>query len=171
MKVVSRRDGNNRGWPGYLFGGRVRTSTFALLVAFFATWWLYYTYSPSSTGPTSPETQVVPPGFVPDPEYTWVPRTKVEVPRPTTTTPTTTAPTTTTPTTTTETTEPTMTDPNAPDTSGPETTPADPDVPTTTAPGPATSPVPAPFAPVPTTPDTSTVMPGPGPSPTPPRAQ
>jgi cobalt-zinc-cadmium efflux system protein len=32
-RASDRREG--RGWPGFLFGGRVRTSTVALLIAFF----------------------------------------------------------------------------------------------------------------------------------------
>lgn len=90
MKIIGPRTGEPRGWPGYLFGGRVRTSTFALVVAFFLTWWVYYTYQPPAPAPSGNETQLVPPGFVPDPEYTWVPRTSVRE-RPTTTTPTTTS--------------------------------------------------------------------------------
>jgi hypothetical protein len=110
-----RKLGNNveRGWPGYLFGGRIRTSTVVLIIAFGALWWLYDDHqrsARSSTTPTEvPATQVVPPGFVPDPNYTWVPRTQVEQPPPTvtitettTTTPTTTTPTPTTSTTITE---------------------------------------------------------------------
>ena len=31
----------DRGWPGYLFGGRMRTSTLVLIVAFVALWWVY----------------------------------------------------------------------------------------------------------------------------------
>ena len=90
MKIIGPRTGEPRGWPGYLFGGRVRTSTFALAVAFFVTWWVYYTYQPPAPTPSGTETQLVPPGFVPDPEYTWVPRTSVRE-RPLTTTPTTTS--------------------------------------------------------------------------------
>ncbi len=90
-------------WPNYMFGGRVRTSTLVLIIAFFATWWAYDTYRPAPTPSAIP--QVVPPGFVPDPAYTWVPRTKVQAPptydtpTPTTTPPppTTTVPPTTTP--------------------------------------------------------------------------
>jgi cytoskeletal protein RodZ len=90
MKIIGSRTGEPRGWPGYLFGGRVRTSTFALIAAFFVTWWVYYTYQPPAPAPAGTETQMVPPGFVPDPEYTWVPRTSVRE-RPTlSTTPTTT---------------------------------------------------------------------------------
>lgn len=98
-----------RGWPAYLFGGRLRTSTLALIVAFVAIWWIYETYQPAEEPPPQvPASDVVPPGFIPDPAYTWVPRTYVQ--RPTTTTPTTTTPTTAT----------TPTTPTTP-TSGPET--------------------------------------------------
>lgn len=95
-----------RGWPAYLFGGRLRTSTLALIVAFVAIWWIYETYQPAEEPPPQvPASDVVPPGFIPDPAYTWVPRTYVQ--RPTTTTPTTTTST-------------TATTPTTP-TSGPET--------------------------------------------------
>ena len=85
------------GWPGYLFGGRVRTSTVVLILAFAASWWVYddHQQSTKSTNQTTqvPATQVVPPGFVPDPNYTWVPRTQVQEPLPSVTeTPTTTQP-------------------------------------------------------------------------------
>ena len=106
-RATDRREG--RGWPGFLFGGRVRTSTLALLIAFFATWWLFETYQPAPAPPEQvPASEVVPPGFIPDPAYTWAPRTAVQTrpPTPTTTTPITTTPTTTT-TTTTETEAPT----------------------------------------------------------------
>jgi hypothetical protein len=76
----------------YLFGGRVRTSTVVLIVAFLAVWWVYDTYRPEPA-PKPPAPQVVPPGFVPDPNYTWVPRSRVQQPPPTVTvtpTPTTT---------------------------------------------------------------------------------
>ena len=66
----------NRHWPNYMFGGRLRTSTLVLIVAFFAVWWTYDTYRPAPTPPAAP--QVVPPGFVPDPAYTWVPRSRVQ---------------------------------------------------------------------------------------------
>jgi cytoskeletal protein RodZ len=100
-RATDRREG--RGWPGFLFGGRVRTSTLVLLIAFFATWWLFETYQPAPAPPEQvPATEVVPPGFIPDPAYTWAPRADVlrrsPTPTPTTTTPTTTeteAPTTT----------------------------------------------------------------------------
>lgn len=92
-----------RGWPDYLFGGRVRTSTVVLVVAFLALWWIYDDHQqstkPSNKTTQVPATQIVPPGFVPDPNYTWVPRTRVQQPPPSETptpTPTTTPPPTTT---------------------------------------------------------------------------
>jgi hypothetical protein len=98
--LEKRKDHRDRHWPDYIFGGRVRTSTLVLIVAFLALWWLYSEYRPqeeSHSGPVSP--QVVPPGFVPDPNYTWVPRSQVQPPPTTTTvTPTPTPTTTTTPT-------------------------------------------------------------------------
>jgi hypothetical protein len=126
-------------WPGYMFGGRVRTSTLVLIVAFFATWWTYNTYRPVPTPPVAP--QVVPPGYVPDPNYTWVPRTRVQ--EPTYNTPTTTV---------------TTTTPPPPTTS-----------PTTTTPPPLIPPfvLPPPFGPGPTTPAPSTPTPPPGPTPAP----
>jgi hypothetical protein len=99
---------NERRWPAYLFGGHLRTSTAALVIVFLAVWWIHDTYQPSSTTPTQvPATQVVPPGYVPDPNYTWVPRSRLQQPPstvtvtetatpttpPTTTTPATTSPT------------------------------------------------------------------------------
>ncbi len=98
--LTRRRD--DHGWPNYIINGRIRTSTVALIVAFFVVAWVHNTYQPAPVTPSAPETAVVPPGFVPDPEYTWVPRTNVQE-RPKTTT--------TTPTTTTTTTEPTETSP------------------------------------------------------------
>lgn len=142
MKLIpSRKD--DRSWPNYIFG-RIRTSTAALIIAFIGVWWLYETYQPAQP-PTEPATQVVPPGFIPDPSYTWVPRTDVQ--RRTTTT--TTTPTTTE--TTTETTSPT--EPTSPGES--PTSPTSP-VPTTTTPAPPGVP------PLPGTP-----TPGPTPSPAP----
>ena len=83
-------------WPKYLPGGRFRTSTVAMVIAFVALSWLQQTYQPPTPDAT-PETAVVPPGFVPDPQYTWVPRTNVRTREPesdyTTTTTTTTSPT------------------------------------------------------------------------------
>jgi hypothetical protein len=92
-----RADGVEHGWPGYLFGGRIRTSTLVLALAFLAVWWAYDDHrdSTKSTPIQVPATQVVPPGYVPDPNYTWVPRSQVQEPT-TTVTPTTTPPTTTT---------------------------------------------------------------------------
>ncbi|OBA76224.1 hypothetical protein A5641_23065 [Mycobacterium sp. 1554424.7] len=100
-------DKQRRRWS-HLFGGRMRTSTLILIIAFFAVWWVYDTYRPEAA-PKPPAPQVVPPGFVPDPNYTWVPRSKVQQPPATVTitpTPTTTVPTTTTPPVTTTTTTP-----------------------------------------------------------------
>lgn len=71
-------DGKRWKWPEHLFGGRVRTSTVALIIAFAAVWWVYDTYREEPTPPPAP--QVVPPGFIPDPAYTWVPRTKLQQP-------------------------------------------------------------------------------------------
>ena len=136
-RATDRRAG--RSWPGFLFGGRVRTSTLVLLIAFFATWWLFDTYQPATTPPEQiPATEVVPPGFIPDPSYTWVPRSDVQRPTPTTTTPTSTTPTTTdAEPTTTASESPTPSGPDTP-TSGPETTPTSsplvPPPPTTLAP-------------------------------------
>lgn len=135
MRLIARRsDGDEKRWPGYVLGGRMRSSTLGLIVAFFLTSWLYETYKPPPPEP-APATQIVPPGFVPDPEYTWVPRTKVEVPR--TTYPTTTRTTTTTTepptTTTTSPTDPTDTSPTdtptSPTVTPPTTTVVDPDGP------------------------------------------
>ncbi len=82
-------DAEKRRPLSHLFGGRIRTSTVVLIVAFLAVWWVYDTYRPPPPKPSAP--QVVPPGFVPDPNYTWVPRTRVQepsaTPTPTTTTP------------------------------------------------------------------------------------
>ncbi|CAA0128556.1 Uncharacterised protein [Mycolicibacterium vanbaalenii] len=151
----------DRGWPRYMPGGRIRTSTAGLIVAFILLSWVAQVYEPPARPPAVPESAIVPPGFVPDPNYTWVPRTNVRTREPevTTTTPTTT---TTSPTSTTTTTEPPV--PGAP------TTPTDPEGPTTTVidpdgtgPGspetftqappqpPAQAPTPAPTGPVPPT--------------------
>ena len=40
-----------RTFPAYLFGGRLRTSTLALIVAFAAIWWLYEAYEPAAEPP------------------------------------------------------------------------------------------------------------------------
>jgi len=98
--LEKRKDDRDRHWPGYI-GGRLRTSTLVLVLTFLALWWVYSEYRPqeqSTGGP--PSAQVVPPGFVPDPNYTWVPRSKVQQPPTVTVTETPTptpAPTTTTP--------------------------------------------------------------------------
>jgi hypothetical protein len=103
----------DRAWPAYILG-RVRTSTVGLIVAFFVAYWLHQTYAPPPP-PPPPTPAVVPPGFVPNPDYTWVPRTDVNTrpkstyrPTPTETTETTTT-TTPTPTTSTTTASPTTT--------------------------------------------------------------
>ena len=92
MRKLNPREG--RTWPGYLLGGRVRTSTLVLIIAFLGIGWLYETYQPTATPEQVPASEVVPPGFIPDPNYTWAPRTDVLRKTPTTTT-TTTTPTTT----------------------------------------------------------------------------
>ncbi|WP_166903837.1 hypothetical protein [Mycobacterium sp. DL440] len=137
--------------------GRVRTSTVVLVVVFIALSWVQQEYRPKQTAP-SPDTQVVPPGFVPDPDYTWVPRTKLQTPRSTTPTETpetteTTVPETTTPTETTSPTEtttpgtPTSPSSTTPPPGAPHTTVFDPDgpglLPPITLPlGPAPAPAP-----------------------------
>ncbi|MGE2834804.1 hypothetical protein [Mycobacterium sp. SMC-4] len=114
--------------PSHLFRGRVRTSTVALVVAFIALFAVQQNYEPPEK-PLPPPQQMVPPGFVPDPDYTWVPRTNVQTrePETTTTRTTTTTPTTTTTTTTT----PTTTTSPSPDPANP-TVPGIPSEPTTT---------------------------------------
>jgi hypothetical protein len=98
--------------------GRMRVSTLVLLVAFLALFWIYHNVEPAPP-PEPPAPAVVPPGFVPDPNYTWVPRTNVRRPKEpeytTTTTTTTTSPTTTT------------TSPTSPTETTPTTTMVDPD--------------------------------------------
>ena len=128
--------------------GRLRVSTIVLIVVFLALFWVYHNFEPR---PAAPPTAVVPPGFVPDPNYTWVPRTDVRRPRETlTTTETTTTTTTTSPQVTTTTTSP-----------GETTSPTSPteSTPTTTSPGETTSPTPTL---TPTTPPAA----GSGPAPT-----
>jgi len=155
-RATDRREG--RSWPGFLFGGRVRTSTVVLLMAFFATWWLFETYQPAPAPPEQvPATQVVPPGFIPDPSYTWVPRSDVQRPTPTTTPTTTTTPTPT------DAAEPTTTDSESPTSSGPDT-------PTSGPATPPTSPSPTAQPPVAPPPTTSAHVPGPSPVPSPPAA-
>ena len=57
--------------------GRMRVSTIVLIVAFLALFWVYHNFEPRPASTEAPTTAVVPPGFVPDPNYTWVPRTNV----------------------------------------------------------------------------------------------
>ena len=137
-------DDTQRRWS-HLFGGRIRTSTVLLIVTFLAVWWVYDTYRPEPA-PKAAAPQVVPPGFVPDPNYTWVPRSRVQQP-PVTPTPTTTVP---------------------------PTTTAPPPVTTTAPPPPFGLPplpclLPAPLCPPsasPTTSPSELPLPGPGPAPT-----
>ncbi|ORA83116.1 hypothetical protein BST28_02865, partial [Mycolicibacter kumamotonensis] len=77
-KPEATRDAAKRRWPVHLFNGRIRTSTVVLIIAFVAVWWVYDTYRTEPTPPAAP--QVVPPGFIPDPAYTWVPRTRLQQP-------------------------------------------------------------------------------------------
>lgn len=151
--------------------GRMRISTLVLIVAFIALFWAYHNFEPRPAATQEPVPAVVPPGYVPDPNYTWVPRTNVrEQPRMTTTTTTPTTTTTTTPTSPTETTSPTS------PTETPTTTVIDPDgigplTPQTQTPTPTTTLVdpdgPGPLAPqaqtaTPTT--APSVVPGPTPT-------
>jgi hypothetical protein len=107
--------------------GRMRVSTIVLIVAFIALFWVHQTFQPQPTSTQAPTPAVVPPGFVPDPNYTWVPRTNVRRPRePVTTTTTATTPTTTSPTTTTTSPDET-TSPTSPTETTPSTTVVDPD--------------------------------------------
>lgn len=123
-----RRGKEERRAPSHLFGGRVRTSTLVLIIAFLALWWTYETYSPrEEPRSNTPPSQVVPPGFVPDPNYTWVPRTRVQQPNNMTPTPTPTPTPTTTPpppTTTTTTTTPLIQLPCIPPFCTPTSTPS-----------------------------------------------
>jgi len=79
----------------------MRVSTIVLIVVFAALFWVYHNFEPRPAT-EAPPTAVVPPGFVPDPNYTWVPRTNVRRPKEPETTTTTTTPTTTSPTSPTE---------------------------------------------------------------------
>jgi hypothetical protein len=119
-------------WFKAKLGGRFRVSTVVLLIAFIALFWVQQTFQPEPA-PEAPASSVVPPGFVPDPNYTWVPRTQVRRPKEpdytTTTTPTTTTTETTTPSPVdTTTSSPTETSPS------PTTTVVDPDGPGPLAP-------------------------------------
>jgi len=158
MKLTFRRSADEtRGWPAYILGGRVRSSTAGLILAFVALFWVNQNYQPETAGTPQDQTQqVVPPGFVPDPNYTWVPRTNVRSREPefTTTTTTTSTPTT-------SPTEPTTspggtTTPTGP--AGPTTTVIDPDGPLplspqtyTQAPPPTSAPATTSAVPVPPT--------------------
>lgn len=101
MTKTNPREGKT--WPGYVFGGRLRTSTLVLVIAFAGFGWMFHNWEPSTSVPQQvPASEVVPPGFIPDPAYTWAPRTDVQPRNPvttTTTTPTTPTSPTTTPTT------------------------------------------------------------------------
>jgi hypothetical protein len=135
LNILKRHRDEERGWPDYLFGGHVRTSTLVLIVALVAVAWVY------NTATYRPPAQVVPPGFVPDPNYTWVQRSRVDQP-PSTVTVTLTPTTTTTP-------------------PSPTTTT------TTTTPPPFQLPCIPPFCtPSPTTSPSQLPQPGPGPAPT-----
>ncbi|PRC45841.1 hypothetical protein C6A85_93130, partial [Mycobacterium sp. ITM-2017-0098] len=134
MNIFKKSDGEGRVWPHYIIGGRLRTSTAGLILAFVALFWVNQNYQTEPPAPAiDPAQQVVPPGFVPDPNYTWVPRTNVQTREPeyTTTTPrTTTTRTTTTPPTTTSPDDPTTTSPGVPGLpTAPTTTVIDPDGP------------------------------------------
>jgi hypothetical protein len=125
--------------------GRMRVSTVVLIVAFVALFWVYHNFEPRPAAPEAPPTAVVPPGFVPDPNYTWVPRTNVRRPEEpvttTTTTPTTTSPTDTTTTSPGETTSPTSPTESTPTTTSPgETTSPTPTLTPTTPPAPGSGP-------------------------------
>ena len=146
LSILEKRSEDSdaeRRWPHYMFGGRVRTSTFVLIIAFFLVWWVYDTYRPEPA-PKPPAQQVVPPGFVPDPNYTWVPRSRVQ--------------------------QPPATDTYTPT---PTSTPPPPPVTTTTTTPPFQLPqlpclLPAPFcppSPSPTAPPPQLPQPGPGPAP------
>ena len=128
--------------------GRMRVSTIVLIVAFLALFWVYHNFEPRPAATEAPPTAVVPPGFVPDPNYTWVPRTNVRRPKEP-------EPTTTTTTTTTSPTETTTTSPS-------ETTPTSPtETPTTTiVPGPL-GPTTYTLTPTPTPTTASAPVPGP----------
>lgn len=161
---TARPAGDGHRWPGYLLGGRVRTSTVVLIIAFAGVWWVYDTYREDVTPPAAP--QVVPPGFIPDPAYTWVPRTRLQQPPATVTETVTPTPTTT------ETPSPTSEPPIRTPVPGfpfcppfcppdePEQSPAPPESP----PPPAPEPPPAP----PGSPAPSTPVPSAAPAPPPP---
>jgi hypothetical protein len=116
--------------------GRARVSTVVLIVAFLALFWVYHNFEPRPAAPEAPPTAVVPPGFVPDPNYTWVPRTNVRRPEEPVTT-TTTTPTTTSPTSPTESTPTTTVVPGP---LGPQTITGTPTLTPTTPPAPGSGP-------------------------------
>ena len=136
-------------WFKAKLGGRFRVSTAVLLIAFIALFWVQQTFQPEPAQ-EAPVPAVVPPGFVPDPNYTWVPRTQVRRPKEPDNTTTTTTPTTT------ETTTPapddTTTSPTSP---SPTTTVVDPD-----GPGGPLGPQTLIQTPVETTPTTAAPAPG-----------
>jgi hypothetical protein len=107
--------------------GRMRVSTVVLVIVFIALFWVQQTFQPEPA-PEAPVPAVVPPGFVPDPDYTWVPRTNVRRPKEADTFTPTTTPTTTTTTTTTPSPDET-TSPTSPTEPSPTTTVVDPDGP------------------------------------------
>lgn len=78
---ATRHHDSERSWPGYLLAGRIRSTTVALVLAFVVLLWAYNTHR--ATPETDHSPQVVPPGFIPDPNYTWVPRTRLQQPPPT----------------------------------------------------------------------------------------
>lgn len=78
--VEKDADDAERRWHRRVFGGRIRASTLALIVAFLAVWWVYSSYHTPATSGGEPANQVVPPGFVPDPNYPWVQRGRVDQP-------------------------------------------------------------------------------------------
>jgi hypothetical protein len=133
--------------------GRMRVSTLVLIVAFIALFWVYHNFEPRPASTEAPTTAVVPPGFVPDPNYTWVPRTNVRAPKePVTTTTTTTSPTetTTSPGETTSPTSPTTSTPTTtvvPGPLGPTTITQTPTLAPTTPPAPGSGPAPTTLAP------------------------
>ena len=71
--------------------GRIRMSTVVLLAVFCLLLWVQQTFPSERATDEAPAPAVVPPGFVPDPDYTWVPRTNVRTdsPGPAPTSPTT----------------------------------------------------------------------------------
>jgi hypothetical protein len=114
----------------------MRVSTVVLILAFLALFWVYHNFEPRPAAPEAPPTAVVPPGFVPDPNYTWVPRTNVRRPEEPVTT-TTTTPTTTSPTSPTESTPTTTVIPGP---LGPQTITETPTLTPTTPPAPGSGP-------------------------------